>query len=75
MNEFSHFAFDEANIIRQSAEADPDDWRLLRRLRLPEKFNDPHDGTIKRALVIDVETTGLSMENDEVIQLAILPFD
>ena len=28
----------------------------------------------KRAAVIDVETTGLSLDDDEVIQLAILPF-
>jgi DNA polymerase III epsilon subunit-like protein len=35
----------------------------------------PTDGLIKRAVVVDVEATGLSTENDDVIQLAILPFD
>jgi len=44
-------------------------------LCLPEKFNNSLGGMIKRAVVVDVETTGLSTENDDVIQLAILPFD
>jgi DNA polymerase III epsilon subunit-like protein len=42
---------------------------------LPDRFNRPQgDGTC-RALVVDVETTGLSTEDDDVIQLAMLPFD
>ena len=75
MNQYSHFAIDEADVLRERTEIDPAKWRLLRRLRLPERFNDPPGGLIKRAVVIDVETTGLSTENDDVIQLAILPFD
>ncbi len=62
-------------ILRDRTVIDPAQWRLLRRLRLPEMFNDPQSGLIKRAVVIDVKTTGLSTENDDVIQLAILSFD
>ena len=75
MNQFSLFALEESDIIRPQASPDPSQWRLLRRLCLPDRFNDPQGGTVKRSLVIDVETTGLSVESDEVIQLAMLPFD
>ena len=75
MNQHSHFAVEEAEIIQQPAAVEPSDWRLLRRLQIPDRFNDPQGGTIKQALVIDVETTGLSTENDDVIQLAMLPFE
>jgi DNA polymerase-3 subunit epsilon len=75
VNQYDHFAIEESDVIRSSASVDPAEWRLLRRLRVPDRFNDPQGGTLKRALVVDVETTGLSTENDDVIQLAMLPFD
>ena len=75
MNQYSLFAIDEGELIKQQVSIDRTEWRLLRRLRLPDKFNDPQGGRIKRALVVDVETTGLSTQNDDVIQLAMLPFD
>ncbi len=75
MNQYSHFANEEADLIRPDSQADPANWRLLRRLQTPDRYNDPPGGTVKRALVIDVETTGLSTENDDVIQLAMLPFE
>ena len=75
MNQYSHFAIEESDVTRPQPEVDSSEWRLLRRLRVPDRFNDPQGGTIKRALVVDVETTGLSTEDDDVIQLAMLPFD
>jgi hypothetical protein len=47
MNQYSHFAVEEAEIIQQSAAVDPSDWRLLRRLQIPDRFNDPQGGTVK----------------------------
>ena len=35
----------------------------------------PSSGEIKKGVVIDVEATGLSIGHDDVIQLALLPFD
>jgi len=75
MNQYSHFAIEEGDLISPEASVDRTEWRLLRHLRLPDKFNDAKGGTIKHAVVVDVETTGLSTENDDVIQLAMLPFD
>ena len=75
MNQYSHFAIENTDVIRSQADVDVNQWKLLRRLRLPEKFNDPQKGPTKQAIIIDVETTGLSIENDDVIQLAMLPFD
>jgi DNA polymerase III subunit epsilon len=75
MNQYSHFAVEEADLIRADSQAEAENWRLIRRLKTPDMYNDPRDGKIKRALVIDVETTGLSIENDDVIQLAMLPFE
>ena len=74
-NQYSHFAIRAADVIRPRSKVDPDQWRLLRRLRVPDRFNDTQSGKVKRALVIDVETTGLSTQNDDVVQLAMLPFD
>jgi DNA polymerase III subunit epsilon len=74
MNDFGLFAIATERVIQSGAAAQSDDWRLLRRLALPRCLNDPRGGTVKRALVLDVETTGLSLDTDEVIQLAMLPF-
>jgi len=75
MNDFEIFALPLAKLIAPTAEQHVGDWRLLRRLRLPPRLNRPGGGIIKRGLIVDVETTGLSLESDEVIQLAMLPFD
>lgn len=73
MNQYSEFAVEEDYFVNPMAVADRSEWRLLRRLHLPEKFNEPRAGDIKRALVVDVETTGLNLETDDVMQLAMLP--
>lgn len=74
VTDHSIFAIEAAQIIRDDASADSGQWRLLRRLKLPDRINEPCGGTVKQAVVLDVETTGLSHLTDEVIQLAILPF-
>ncbi|MEO9781614.1 MAG: 3'-5' exonuclease [Sedimentitalea sp.] len=74
MNDHSLFAIRADQVIQTAAHTHVDDWRLLRRLALPHRLNNPHGGAVKHAFVLDVETTGLSLEGDEVIQLAMLPF-
>jgi DNA polymerase-3 subunit epsilon len=49
------------------------DYRVLRRLRPPEPMREAPAGT-RRAVLADVETTGLDCEKDEIIELAMVPF-
>ena len=49
MNQYSHFAIEEADVIRPQTEVGTDQWKLLRGLRLPDRFNDPQKEPIKRA--------------------------
>lgn len=58
-----------ANILEASGE-----YRLLRRLR-PSKSESPIATPRKRAIFLDVETTGLDTSKDTVIELAMLPFE
>ena len=75
MNDFRNFGFEQTAVVNAKSEIPSDQWRLLRRLQIPERFNNSRGGPVKRGLVLDVEATGLSTENDDVIQLAMLPFD
>lgn len=52
------------------------DYRLLRRVPAPVRWPlaEPH-GETRRAVLVDTETTGLDHDTDEVIELALLPFD
>ena len=75
MNEFPNFSFDTSTVVTANAAIPSNQWRLLRRLAIPNKFNQPDGRSVKRGLALDVEATGLSLENDDVIQLAMLPFD
>ncbi len=75
MNDFANFEFEINAVVGPDSSIPNDRWRLLRRLHIPDQYNNPRWETLKRGLVIDVEATGLSLENDYVIQLAMLTFD
>ena len=48
--------------------------RTLHALELPARLTDTGDAALRRALYVDCETTGLSVEHDQAIELAMLPF-
>lgn len=53
-----------------------DDYRLLRRVQPASAWKlEAPTGETRRAIFLDTETTGLDRETDEVIELALLPFD
>jgi DNA polymerase-3 subunit epsilon len=53
-----------------------DDYRVLRRIPLSAQWELPGGRPpSRRGLFVDVETTGLDVETDEIIEVALLPFD
>lgn len=52
---------------------DPD-YRVLRRLKLPRTLREPDDSALRSGLFVDVETTGLDVARDEIIEVAMVPF-
>lgn len=66
---------DDLEAAKVLLDAHPD-YRVLRRLSPPSEWElRPGEGQTRRALFVDVETTGLDLETDEVIEVALLPFD
>jgi len=49
-------------------------YRIQRRLRPRPKIEAPPGTELKQALFVDVETTGLDHQTDEIIELAMVPF-
>lgn len=51
------------------------EYRVLRRLHLGSSRRPPEGLLMRRAVIVDVETTGLNPEVDQIIELAMLAFD
>jgi DNA polymerase-3 subunit epsilon len=82
LSALSRADFSAAEILETAGEAEhmaellasTGDYWILRRLR-PLAFSAPTVEPTKRAIFVDVETTGLDASKDAVIELGIVPFD
>lgn len=65
-----------AEVLESMAAAlvDSGHYRIQRRLRPRPKMEAPPGTELKQALFVDVETTGLDHQSDEIIELAMVPF-
>ncbi|KWV51988.1 DNA polymerase III subunit epsilon [Rhizobium altiplani] len=59
--------------LASGLEASPD-YRILRRLRPRPRIEGFDDAETRMGLLVDVETTGLDPEQEEIIELAMVPF-
>ncbi|AWO87539.1 3'-5' exonuclease [Bradyrhizobium diazoefficiens] len=50
-------------------------YRILRRLEPRAVYDDPDGSVLHRGIFLDVETTGTDPSADEIIELAMVPFD
>jgi DNA polymerase-3 subunit epsilon len=67
---------DDATVVAAAALLDKHpDFRVLRRLALHDDFDSRATGPTASAIVIDTETTGTRLEEDQVIEVGIVRFE
>ena len=75
MNKNSHLKYNIKDLIKDNFISKNADCKIIQKLCLPDLYQEVAVGDIKRGVVIDVESTGLNIDYDDIIQLALLPFE
>ena len=75
MNKKSHLKYDISDLVKDSSYIKNDECKIIQKLSLPKIYNERSLDELKRGVVIDVEATGLAIGYDDIIQIALLPFE
>jgi DNA polymerase-3 subunit epsilon len=67
-------SIDDLEAAARALEASPD-YRVLRRLKPASRFHDDDGSEKLTAVFLDIETTGLDPDRDEIIELGMVPFE
>lgn len=74
-NQFQPFTENDIESFNANQTGEESEYKIIRKLKIPKRFNEHSPPSLQRGLVVDVETTGFNQLTDEVIQLAMLAFD
>jgi DNA polymerase-3 subunit epsilon len=66
-------AADTESLIKQLE--DTGDYKVIRRLKPTERYHADNDADKKIAIYLDTETTGFDSTTEEIIELAMIPFE
>ena len=75
MTKKRHIKYNIEDLIRDDLKLNEKEFRIIQKLNIPDSYSEIISGDTKRGVVVDVESTGLNIDHDDIIQIALLPFE
>ena len=75
MTKKRHIKYNIEDLIRDDLKLKEKEFRIIQKLNIPDSYSEIISGDTKRGVVVDVESTGLNIDHDDIIQIALLPFE